>query len=281
MYTLLMADGTELKLYQNEVTGTVNVNGEFVKAVTLTVVDATLEEVKTSFSDSTKTSTFTVYPENKEWDAKFSGYEILKTISLDTDLGKEYGSDVFVVTMAQSSDAKEVIKEFEKRLSLAETGIESATKTASEANDTAAAAKNAVDVITPKDPSKMTVDELKEYKIAQSKSMLAEYLETHPIQSSCHGSNAFYSVTSEKQQYLMSMISISEAAEAAGASYTPSWNEAGKACTYDWTVDQLKQLALEMATYVRPLVSKQQEIETKINALSTKDEILDFVISYE
>lgn len=281
MYTLLMADGTEVKLYQNEVAGTVNVNGDFVKAVTLTVIDSTLEDVKSVFNDTTKTSSFTVYPESKEWDAKFSGYEVLKSISLDTDLTRTYGSDVFVVTMAQSSDVKEVIKEFEKRLSTAEASAETATKAAGTASEDVTAVKTVVDALTPKDPSEMTIDELKEYKILQSKTILAEYLASHPIQSECHGTNAFYSVTSEKQQYLLSMISISEAAEAAGAPYTPSWNEAGKACTYDWTIDQLKQLALEMAIFVRPLVSKQQEMETKINSLTSEQEIMDYKISYE
>nr|DAE26533.1 MAG TPA: protein of unknown function (DUF4376) [Myoviridae sp. ctaOv25] len=281
MYTLLMADGTEVKLYQNETSGVVNVNGDFVKSVTLTVVDSTLDEIKGIFDDTNKTSSFTVYPESKDYDAKFSGYEIMKSISLDTELTRTYGSDVFIVTMAQSSDVKEVIKQFEKRLSVAETNAESASTVATSATENVAEVKTAVDALTPKDPSEMTVDELKEYKILQSKNMLADYLASHPIQSECHGTNAFYSVTSEKQQYLMSMISISEAAEASGASYTPSWNEAGKACTYDWTVDQLKQLALEMATYVRPLVSKQQEIETKINSLTSAQEIMDYKISYE
>lgn len=281
MYTLLMADGTEVKLYQNETSGVVNVHGDFVKSVTLTVVDSTLDEIKGIFGDTNKTSTFTVYPENKDYDAKFSGYEIMKSISLDTELTRTYGSDVFIVTMAQSSDVKEVINQFEKRLSSAEASAETATKTAGTASEDVTAVKTAVDALTPKDPSEMTINELKEYKILQSKTILAEYLASHPIQSECHGTNAFYSATSEKQQYLLSMISISEAAEAAGASYTPSWNEAGKACTYDWTIDQLKQLALEMAVFVRPLVSKQQEIETKINSLTSEKEIMDYKISYE
>ena len=76
------------------------------------------------------------------------------------------------------------------------------------------------------------------------------------------------------------MITISELAIAAGVEYQPSWNATGEPCTYDWTVDELKQLAFEMESFVRPLVSKQQAIETEIKACTTVEEVINVVISY-
>ena len=76
------------------------------------------------------------------------------------------------------------------------------------------------------------------------------------------------------------MIAVAEMAEKAGVSYQPSWNATGEVCTYDWTVDELKQLAFEMESFVRPLVSKQQAIETEIKACTTVEEVINVVISY-
>ena len=50
---------------------------------------------------------------------------------------------------------------------------------------------------------------------------------------------------------------------------------------YSINFDELKQLAFEMETVVRPLISKQQTIETKIRACRSKDAVKNIVISYD
>lgn len=123
--------------------------------------------------------------------------------------------------------------------------------------------------------------EVKEQVVAQSKTALEEYLASHPIISTCHGGKeASYSITSEKQQHLASMIMTASVAASAGIAYQPSWNASGEACTYDWTLTELQQLALEMEEVVRPLVSKQQAVEVKIRRTKTLDELLVIRFDY-
>ena len=111
----------------------------------------------------------------------------------------------------------------------------------------------------------------KDSLILQSKQNLADYLATHTVTSTCHGDAAEYSITSEKQSYLASMIMTTQMAQAAGIDYQPSWNAAGQVCTYDWTLAQLQQLAFEIESVVRPLVSKQQTMEMQLSEAETME----------
>lgn len=112
-------------------------------------------------------------------------------------------------------------------------------------------------------------EERKKSLINQSKQNLADYLACHTVTSTCHGEAAKYSITSEKQSYLASMIMTTQMAQTAGIAYKPSWNASGQACTYDWTLEQLQQLAFEIESVVRPLVSKQQMMEMQLSAAET------------
>jgi len=126
-----------------------------------------------------------------------------------------------------------------------------------------------------------TLEELKEWYINLSKQKLKEYLENNPIFSTCHDPNgAYYSITEEKQQYLSQMIIITQLALQNGIDFQPSWNATGEPCTYDWTLEQLQQLAFEIERTVRPLVTKQQEIESKIQKANSKEEVLRITIEY-
>lgn len=140
----------------------------------------------------------------------------------------------------------------------------------------------------------MELDELKEYKIAQSKKNLAEYLETHPITSSAHkGVTNQYSITAEKQQYLAQMIMLAEgherletaAAESEESVEIPkfkiSWNAVGEPCTYDWTLQELYQLSIEIEAAVRPLISKQQNMEAQISSAVRRDTVLGIDVNFE
>ena len=116
--------------------------------------------------------------------------------------------------------------------------------------------------------------QLKETMIQDSKKNLASYLESYSIKSACHGGvEADYSISSEKQQHLASMIMTAQMAQTAGIPYQPSWNAKGKPCTYDWTLEELTQLAFEIEAVVRPLVSRQQAMEMELDAASTMEEL--------
>ena len=124
-------------------------------------------------------------------------------------------------------------------------------------------------------------EERKKSRILQSKQNLADYLATHTVTSTCHGDAAEYSITSEKQAYLSSMIVTAQMAQASGIDYQPSWNATGQVCTYDWTLEQLQQLAFEIESVVRPLVSKQQTMEASINNCASIEELNEIDISFE
>ena len=132
-----------------------------------------------------------------------------------------------------------------------------------------------------KDQYNSVLDEAKMKKIAETKKALASFLDTHKISSSCHGEMKEYSITSEKQQYLANMILTAQMAEQAGVEYQVSWNAAGEPCTYDWNVEQLRQLAFEIETDVRPLVSKQQAMEVQLREASNIEELHAIKIDFK
>ncbi len=127
--------------------------------------------------------------------------------------------------------------------------------------------------------NKLTVT--KKRRIEYSKSLLKEYLLSNPIKSYVHDpKGAYYSVTEEKQTLLTKEIMMCQLAASTGMNYNASWNASGQACTYDWTMEQLIQLAGEIAAYVKPLISHQQTLESMINACETCEEITGIEISY-
>ena len=114
----------------------------------------------------------------------------------------------------------------------------------------------------------------KSQRIERSKQNLEEYLEVTKLTSDVHGGvDKEYSITSEKQQHLASMVLTTQMAQASGLEYQPSWNASGEECTYDWTLEELTQLAFEIEAMVRPLVSQQQSMEVEIKNATTIDEL--------
>ena len=121
------------------------------------------------------------------------------------------------------------------------------------------------------------LSDLKEAKIAESKTKLAEWLANNPL---LYSDGKYYSVTEEKQSLLNSNIASYERADALGIEYTLKWNSTGEECT-EWTYESLVTLSLTIAAYVAPKVSKQQSIEITIKSCETAEELDKVVISYD
>lgn len=121
------------------------------------------------------------------------------------------------------------------------------------------------------------LSDLKEAKIAESKTKLAEWLANNPL---LYSDGKYYSVTEEKQSLLNSNIASYERADALGVEYPLKWNSTGEECT-EWTYESLVTLSLTIAAYVAPKVSHQQSIEIAIKSCKTAEELEGIVISYD
>lgn len=127
------------------------------------------------------------------------------------------------------------------------------------------------------------IEELKEKKILESKALLEEYLEEHPLLSKArHEEGRYYNITSQKQQYLNSTVAIAYL----NMSIKPenpdpvSWNDTGEECE-PWTCNQIFQLAKEVYVYVGALASKQRKMEKEITDLESAKDVYEYSISYE
>lgn len=128
----------------------------------------------------------------------------------------------------------------------------------------------------------LDLEQKKQFMISQCRHNLSEYFLSHTLSSSCHGgAEKQYSITSEKQQHLANMILTASMAEQAGIPYQPSWNTAGEPCTYDWTLAELQQLAIEMEAAVRPLISRQQQMEAAIREATALEELETIDIRFD
>lgn len=118
---------------------------------------------------------------------------------------------------------------------------------------------------------------VKEQMIQQSKELLAIWLINNPLVSSVHGGvEATYTVTEEKQSLLTQNLLIAQLKQ----SSTTTWNCQGGVCE-EWTVQELSQLALEIESYVKPRIKKQQTYEVQINLCTTIEEVEAVEIEYE
>ena len=117
----------------------------------------------------------------------------------------------------------------------------------------------------------------KNSKVNESKAALSTYLATHPMLWS---DGKYYSVTSEKQSLLTSNLALYQLAAASGQPFTLKWNTTGDECT-EWKYEELAALALAIGAYVQPFVSYQQEVELKIKACTSMDELNLIEINYD
>lgn len=120
----------------------------------------------------------------------------------------------------------------------------------------------------------------KKDKILLSKSLLAAYLEEHPITSTAHGGvEGVYSVTSEKQSMMTMQYMTYQIEKAVDPNAKLRWNESGKSCQ-DWEEEDFLQLVLEIKAYVYPLVSYQQTLEEQIAACTTQEKLDAIMIDF-
>lgn len=244
----------------------VKLQGETLKAISMRVQNADLDLIRTAFSSEFNVRTVTLMSEGKVAMTVYNAYSILRSIAqvFDGEIAED-AAPVYEVTLAQSSDLGVLVPQLQSRIAELESQITKLT--------------------APVDPSTMSLSELKAYRIGQSKENLSAYLEEHPVASACHSADGetleLYTCTLEKQTLLNNAIAMAEIHNKMGdTEYTPSWNTHNGECTYDWTLDQLVQLAIEIETFVKPLISKQQAMESAINAATTAAEVNAVVITF-
>lgn len=122
-----------------------------------------------------------------------------------------------------------------------------------------------------------SLEPIKNNKISESKTALSAYLASHPLQWS---DGKYYSVTSEKQALLTSNLALYQISASAGQPFKLTWNSTGDECV-EWTYEELATLALAIGTYVKPFVSRQQELEIAIKACTTMEELNAIEINYD
>lgn len=183
-------------------------------------------------------------------------------------------------TAAKASKSVETISG--QTIPVLDQAIKNATNNSKNALDQADALDKRVSILEPvTDYTTLSLEDAIAFRVKESAAALSEYLAANPITSTCHkGIAAKYSITKDKQEYLQSMISVCTLAKQSGTAYQPSWNATGEVCSYDWTIEELVQLAMEIEATVRPLVSYQQTIENKIKKCTTMDELKAVVINY-
>lgn len=117
------------------------------------------------------------------------------------------------------------------------------------------------------------LDKLKNEKIVEYKTLLAEYLSSHPLFSKAkYEEGRYYTVTEEKQRQLTSKMAMYNIYSQQSLSYPLlKWNDVGNICE-DWTVEELTKLAMEIDAYVTPLVEKQQAYEKMVQKVSNIEE---------
>lgn len=121
-----------------------------------------------------------------------------------------------------------------------------------------------------------SVDDLRERRIADSKTDLAVWLSENPL---AWTDGKKYAVTSEKQAQLTSALAVQQVAQSAGVERELRWNSTGDECTV-WQYADLCALALAIAAYVEPRVSIQQAAEVDLRNAVTAEEVLSVAWNY-
>lgn len=131
--------------------------------------------------------------------------------------------------------------------------------------------------ITPIERPAPDIEPIKQQKIAQSKTDLATYLESHPLQWT---DGEYYSITAEKQAQLTSKIMAATMAQTMSQPYTLTWNSTGEVCK-EWEITDLSALAFAIDARVTALVSYQQTQEVAMRNAQTLEELEAIVVDYD
>ena len=130
------------------------------------------------------------------------------------------------------------------------------------------------------DSMKEIFESTKAEKITLSKALLAEFLENNPLFSTCHNKDGeYYSVTSEKQNFMMNQYLTYQVEKAINQNAKITWNARGDSCE-EWTEEEFLQLIVEIKNYVQPIVSYQQLLEERIRACTSVEELEAIEINY-
>lgn len=121
------------------------------------------------------------------------------------------------------------------------------------------------------------LDSLKSERITQSKTDLAAYLASHPLQWT---DGEYYSITAEKQNQLTSKIMAATMASQVSIPYTLTWNSTGEVCK-EWTLQDLSALAFAIDARVTSLVTYQQTQEVAMRNAKTLEELNAIVVDYD
>lgn len=121
------------------------------------------------------------------------------------------------------------------------------------------------------------LSENKAARIAQSKSDLAAYLESHPL---LWMDGEYYSITAEKQAQLTSKIMAATMAQTLSTEYTLTWNSTGEVCK-EWTLQDLSALAFAIDARVTALVTYQQTQEVAMRNAATLEDLEAIVVDYD
>ena len=122
----------------------------------------------------------------------------------------------------------------------------------------------------------ISVDDLRERRIADSKTDLAAWLADNPLTWT---DGKKYAVTAEKQAQLTSALAVKQVAQSAGVERELRWNSTGDECTV-WQYADLCALALAIAAYVEPRESIQQAAEVDLRNAATAEEVLSVAWNY-
>lgn len=262
MYYVELNDASLFELTDIITETTTDLKGERLKALSMDVQNAQIDLIRSSFGSEFNTRTIKLLSEGKILMTTYNNYTILRSIATDEqDLIDNPENLKYRVILAMPSDVGTIVPQLQDRIQEMEDQL--------------------VELTAAPDPTQMDLDELKEYRIAQSKANLEAYLAANPVTSSCHGEPAQYACTLEKQSLLNNAIAMAEIHASVGDdTYKISWNATGEECTYDWTKEQLVQLAIEIETFVKPLISQQQAMESMIKAADTKEGVNEVNINF-
>lgn len=133
------------------------------------------------------------------------------------------------------------------------------------------------EIIVNEEEVKAKLADAVQLKITESKTVLSEYLASHPLQWT---DGKCYNVTSEKQAMLTNTLFRYQLAQSTGQDFTLTWNSTGDEGV-EWKYEDLVSLAFAISNYVKPFVARQQEIEIAIKACTTIEELELIDVQYD
>lgn len=113
--------------------------------------------------------------------------------------------------------------------------------------------------------------ELKKIKQEKNKKELSNYLKNNPL---IWKDNKKYGVTEEDQRELGAEITRYYHAQSMNKNYIPIWH-AIKEASVEWSIENLIQLEIDIAEYIKPLFLQMQEKKEAINNCKTIKELLN------